>query len=413
MSNVEILDQQQQQPEEVIAESWSWQSLLSPIVIVSIALHGLVLLLPFGGGMGNHTPAKKPPSAPPKQDKIKLTELATGAIPPPNPSTAAKPSVTSAPSPTPATTASAKASPKPSSSSSPSPSPSGSASKSPSPSLSPKAIPSVSPKPSPSNSAKPSNSPSVTPSKSPSATPSNKPSVSPSPSPSASSPSASPVAPFTDLGYPGAVKGSWGIAALANSAVQTPDKASKVKAYYQGNLTSRGYTAAAPTVTGNRTVYEVKKGNETRYLTLLETTKGTVIALGPDRLPDNLEGASTASAEETAFEAGKSQLQSTTKPIESTLADSKLDPAAFYKEPDQGVLHDAIDFLGLAQGQNPEAVGASLKAMFSGFEVAPDNPYGSSMVFKVSKGNFAQYVSLVAAKDGSGTVVAIWRVKPG
>jgi hypothetical protein len=179
-------------------------------------------------------------------------------------------------------------------------------------------------------------------------------------------------------------------------------------------MSQRGYQASPGGDTGNRKVYQVVKDSITKFLTLIKSPKGTVIVLSDGRLPDNLGTTTTASKEELAFEAANTKFQGSARPIEATVIEDKVTiPAAFYADVDNGQPQPAIDgTVKLFAGQTPEVIGGGLGGLFTGFQIIPKEPYGGGAVYQVSQGDFSRFISLVPAKDASGTVVAIWKVSP-
>jgi hypothetical protein len=420
MSNIDFLDSPQE-------EGWTWQQMLSPVVLTSIGLHGLLLLVPIQGSNSSHN---KPPTPPPKEEKVKLTELPTGVLPPPAPASAS-PTASSTPQPTASPTATPTISPTVTAT----PTPSISPSRSPIPNFSPKAIPfdklratpsgspkpSATPKPSdsPKSSAtpKPSDSPksSATPKPSDSPKPSATPKPSDSPQPSATpTPPPSPVAPFTDLRYPNAQPGAFDMKAIARAANQTPDGLDKVSSFFEREFQSRGYKATPDTGNTNRKIYEVTKDGVTKYITLFRNPSGTVIALSDARLPDDLGNTAVASKEELAFEAANAQLQKAARPIEASLIEDKLAaPTAFYADVDNGQAHPAIEgSVKLIAGQPADGIAGSLATTFAGFEITPKSAHGGGNLYQLTQGGFTRFISLIPAKDSSGTVVAVWTISP-
>ncbi len=413
MANLQILDES--------SNSFSWRSLLKPAILISIGLHGLLLLIPLAGV---HEQSAPPIS---KEEKVKLTELPTEVVTT-SPSAAAPSPVTPQPSPS----ASLK-SPEVKSIASPSPTPSPSASKLPQLAISPKSIPTIKPSPSVSPQPKSSKAPVIKPS--PSISPKPLASVKPSPKVSPKAivkplPSATPAAqkspalntPFSDFPkYPNATTGAFDLKAIEKVAQQTPDDLKQVSSFFDNELKGKSYQSNISTNTDNKKVYEVSKGGVTEYLTLIfEGGKGTIIVKSKKPLPDNLGNTEVASAQENAFDAalGRVPFQ------QSDNADEKLpDPKAFhdkYGQDEKGFLEKqvkngidgSIRFIG---GQNPDA---AYSGVFAGslqqgnFQVTPKSSYGGGNLYEVRQGGFARYLNLIPAKDGSGTIVVVWNTPP-
>lgn len=411
MANLQILDDS--------SKSFSWRSLLQPAILVSIGLHGLLLLMPLAGVHQQSAPPI------PKEEKVKLTELPTEEVP-------ASPSpVVGSPTPQPSPSLLVKS---PEVKSIASPSPTASASKSPQLVLSPKPIATIKPSPSVSPQPKASKAPVIKPSPKPLAkkTPIVKPSPKASPKAMVSKPAPSntPVAqkpaaittPFSDFPkYPNATPGAFDIKQIEKGAQQTPDDIKKVSSFYENELKGRSYQSNISTNTDNKKVYEVSKGGVTEYLTLIfEGGKGTVIVKTKKPLPDNLGNIEVASAQENAFDAALGRV-----PFQQTdNADEKLsDPKAFhdkYGQDEKGFLEKqvkngidgSIRFIG---GQNPEAAysGVFASSLQQGnFQVTPKSSYGGGNLYEVRQGGFARYINLIPAKDGSGTIVVVWNTPP-
>lgn len=410
MANLQILDES--------SNSFSWRSLLKPAILISIGLHGLLLLMPLAGV---HEQSASPI---PKEEKVKLTELPTEVVTT-TPSFAAPSSAT----PQPSTLAK---SPEVKSIASSSPSPSPSASKSPQLTISPKPIPTTKPSPNVSPKPKVSKTPTIKPSPgiSPKPLASKLPVVKPSPKASPKATSTTPVAPkppapntpFSDFPkYPNAAPGAFDLKAIEKVAQQTSDDIKQVSSFFENELRGKNYQSNISTNTDNKKVYEISKGGVTEYLTLIfEGGKGTIIVKSKKPLPDNLGNTEVASAQENAFDAalGRVPFQ------QNDSADEKLpDPQAFhdkYGQDEKGFLEKqvkngidgSIRFIG---GQNPEAAYSSLFAgslQQGNFQVAPKNSYGGGNLYEVRQGGFARYLNLIPAKDGSGTIVVVWNIPP-
>ena len=398
MANLQILDE---------SNSFSWRSLLKPAILISIGLHGLLLLMPLAGIHEQSAPPI------PKEEKVKLTELPTEVVTT-SPSVSI-PSPTGG-SPTPQLSPSASAKSPEVKSISPSPTPSPSASKLPQLAISPKPIPTA--KPSPSISPKPLASIKPSPKVSPKATVSKPlPSVTPS---AQKSPTLN--TPFSDFPkYPNAAPGAFDLKAIEKVAQQTPDDLKQVSSFFDSELKGKSYQSNISTNTANKKVYEISKGGVTEYLTLIfESGKGTVIVKSKKPLPDNLGNTEVASAQENAFDAalGRVPFQ------QNDSADEKLpDPNAFhdkYGQDEKGFLEKqvkngidgSIRFIG---GQAPDA---AYSGVFAGslqqgnFQVTPKNSYGGGNLYEVRQGGFARYLNLIPAKDGSGTIVVVWNTPP-
>jgi hypothetical protein len=202
--------------------------------------------------------------------------------------------------------------------------------------------------------------------------------------------------------------------AIARAANQTPDGLDKVSSFFEREFQSRGYKATPDTGNTNRKIYEVTKDGVTKYITLFRNPSGTVIALSDARLPDDLGNTAVASKEELAFEAANAQLQKAARPIEASLIEDKLAaPTAFYADVDNGQAHPAIEgSVKLIAGQPADGIAGSLATTFAGFEITPKSAHGGGNLYQLTQGSFTRFISLIPAKDSSGTVVAVWTISP-
>ncbi len=401
MANLQILDES--------SNSFSWRSLLKPAILISIGLHGLLLIMPLAGVHQQSAPPI------PKEEKVKLTELPTEVVTT-NPSSAT-------PQPSPSALAQ---SPEVKSIDR------SSASKSPQLTISPKPIPTTKPSPNASPRPKVSKTPTIKPSPriSPKPLASRLAVVKPSPKASPKATSTTPVAPkppapntpFSDFPkYPNAASGAFDLKAIEKVAQQTPDDLKQVSSFFDSELKGRSYQSSVSTNTDNKKVYEVSKGGVTEYLTLIfESGKGTIIVKSKKPLPDNLGNTEVASAQENAFDAalGRVPFQ------QNDSADEKLpDPKAFhdkYGQDEKGFLEkqvkNGIDgSIRFISGQNP---GTAYTGIFAGslqqgnFQVTPKSNYGGGNLYEIRQGGFARYLNLIPAKDGSGTIVVVWNTPP-
>lgn len=214
--------------------------------------------------------------------------------------------------------------------------------------------------------------------------------------------------------YPGARSGCFG----KSSCRQTTTELAQVAAHFKQQLPAKKYTASPVTNEANRKIYQVSKAGKTLYLNLFADAKGAVYVLSPDPLPslDALKKAlevpaelytaigrlNASGADDTSF------IQSSffyTKASSEDEKGSVLPPEPF----------PAVDGTPqLVAGKTPDQVYSSLKPQLQSgnIKVAPAKPYGLGDLYKLQKGTFTGYLSLVPSKDRKGTIIVVWTQSP-
>lgn len=395
MNNVEILDGASQTP--------FWQNLLQPAVLFSLGAHGLFLIAPMTG-------ETTPPPQIKKEDKVKLTELPTGAAVE-TPSKSSTPALT--PSTPPVANPTASNPEKSASTVPPTAKP---------PAPTPKPVGIIAPKPV----TIPTPKIAVAPTPKPVAIPTPKMAVAPTPKitvatiPKSATPPAPPkITPFADLPkYPGATVGAFEIKALAKTSQQTPDSIAQVSGFFEREMTSLGYQPNKSINTDNKQAYQITKNGIVKFVTLIQIPgKGTVIAISDKPLPDNLGNLEVSSAQQNAFDSILSKIAG-----EAAEDDMFASPSSFVTQKDdkgfdiRNVKQGISGSFKLIKGQDPAAVYSSsfesnLKA--AGFITTSQSAYGGGNVFEVKSGPFTRYLNLVPAKDNSGTILVVWEKIPG
>lgn len=155
-----------------------------------------------------------------------------------------------------------------------------------------------------------------------------------------------------------------------------------------------------------RKVYELKKGNDTRFLNVLSADLGATIYLitpQPIRLSD-LQNS-------TAL---KSELKSTLDQLASMAANPTqfAQPEAFYTNALPRPETDGQ--LRLVKGNPPEQLFSTLSSQLQAqnFQLTAAGGYGGGLLYEVNKGAFTAYLNLVPTIDHTGTVVVLWSALP-
>lgn len=349
-----------------------FQTLIRPMLLTSLVLHGLLLLMPL---------PEETKSTPKKERSVKVTQLTLPASKPP---TSTKPkTLTTRPKVTPRTSRPVQpisrrqpiiqgVKPKPV--------------------QTPPQPRQVAPVPSPSPTTSPAKSPNVEPTNLANATD-------------------TPLAEFPH--FLGAKPGCLEVP----SCFQTANDLEKVAAHFEKELPAKGFTTSVNVDEPGRKVYEVSRSDfSTQYLSLIDTKDGTiyVIADAPRSL-DELKQAVVVPEE----------FYSVLAEIGEELEDETqfADPSQFYsklssQEPDgsliPGQLREEIQAQKLVLGQTPDAVYDSiLPSLQSVFDVSESGSYGDGNLYALKKDSFTGYLNLVPTKDNSGTIVVLWTEKPG
>lgn len=211
--------------------------------------------------------------------------------------------------------------------------------------------------------------------------------------------------------FPGAKAGCLEV----ESCFQTGNPIDKVAAYFTKELPARGFASAENISEPGRKVYEVMRSDfPTQYLSLIETGQGTiyVLAEGPRTLED-LKNAAVVPPEfytilaEVGEEVDESQFAN---PQQFYTQLSRPDKDGSLLLPEE---RTEIEGMKLIPGQAPDAAYASiLPNLQSIFEVSESGGYGGGSLYKLKKGSFTGYLNLVPSKDGTGTVIVLWTEPP-
>lgn len=333
------------------------RSLIRPMLLASLALHGLLFLTPI--------PEEKPKSVP-KEKSVKVTQL---ALPPSSPA----------------------------------------ATKTPVPKATPKITPLTSRPVQPVIRRQPAIQAVTRPVQAPL---SPKP-VTPTPSPTASPPANAntPLAEFPH--FPGAKPGCLEVP----SCFQTGNDLDKVAVHFEKELPAKGFTAPVNVdEPGGRKVYEVSRSDfSTQYLSLIYTKDGTIYVLADaPRSLDELKQAVVVPEEFYSIlaEVGE-ELEDESQFADPSLFYSKLSSS----DPDGSLIpaesREEIQGKKLVAGQPPNAVYTNLSpSLQSIFEVSESENYGGGLLYTLKKDKFTGYLNLVPTKDNSGTIVVLWTEKP-
>jgi len=368
------------------------QPWVRPMLLASIALHGLLLAIPM--------PPEPKPEAPEKElEKVKITQIPTTPAAP-------RPSVGPSPKPTPRATPQIRQSPRPN----------------PIPIRRPSTIPPITqaraiPRPQPQPTPQLIPSPTAVQQTPPSPAP--EPTVSPT-STSAPAPEQSPNSevqnPFADFPFPGnAQLGSLGLLSgeTDKSARNTTDGIEQVVSFYDSQLPSRKFTSAPITNESNLKVFEVAKdGGERQYLHLISKEGKTVIVLASQQITDlnALKDAEARSPEEIAFYDIVKQLEN-----DENLALAAVEPGDITKFPEPDKFSDTnkfelrsktVSFKPMSPQELFTEVEASLTA--NGFtQISQEGNYGGANVltYKVTQGSFSRYVYFVPTSDNRTVII--------
>lgn len=349
------------------------QVLIRPMLLTSVALHGLLLLMPM--------PEEKA-KIPKKEKTVKVTQL---ALPPSKPaaSTAPKTLIATKPKVTPLTSRPVQPvvrrqpliqAVKPKLVQTP---------------LPPRQVTAT---PSPSATASPAVSPNVEPTTPP------------------SDATNTPLAEFPH--FPGAKPGCLEVP----SCFQTANDLAKVADHFTKELPAKGFTAPEDINEAERKVYQVSRSDfPPQYLSLISTKDGTIYVLADQpRSLDELKNAVdvppefyTILAEVGEELEDESQFSEPTQfytKLSSQDSDASLIPAQLRPE---------IQATKLIADQTPDAVYATmLSSLQSIFEVSESGSYGGGTLYTLKKGSFSGYLNLVPTKDNSGTIVVLWTESP-
>ncbi|NEQ24375.1 MAG: hypothetical protein F6K28_35715 [Microcoleus sp. SIO2G3] len=362
------------------------QPWVRPMLIASIALHGLLLAVPM--------PSKPKPEAPKKEpEKVKITQI---PVTPPAP----KPTVRPSPRPSPLVRQSPR--PKPTPIRRPSTIP---------PITQARTIPRPQPQPSPQQ------TPQQTPSPTAQQTPPPTPEQTPSPAPE-QSPNSEVQNPFADFPFPNNAEiGSLGLLSgeTDKSARNTADDIDQVVSFYNSQLPPKKFTASSVTDEPELKVYQVnKEGGDSQFLHLISKEGKTVIVLASQPIPKedlkSLKDAEARTPEEIAFYDIIKQLENN-----EDLALAAVEPGDITKfpEPDKFNNTNKFEFRSKTvpfKPMSPQELFAEVEASLTanGFtQISQEGNYGGANVltYKVTQGSFSRYLYFVPTSDNRTVII--------
>lgn len=181
----------------------------------------------------------------------------------------------------------------------------------------------------------------------------------------------------------------------------------EISKYYNQILPIKGYTISPPSATDNDTElknFQVSKGNVSRYLNLISQGENTIIFLSEKKLSRaDLSNLEVETAQQREFKDILRQTIAVASPKELTsdiknrLADGKYTT------------------LGIFSGKTPEQLAPNLSQALSdkGFEVSQPKNWGSgALLLGAKKNNFTGYVHLIPTEGSPGTAIIIYDKLP-
>ena len=249
----------------------------------------------------------------------------------------------------------------------------------------------------------------------PSVQPSTVSSATTTPSPTPSNSPSNPNDPFADFPhYQPSTAGCFG----KPSCYETNVALDRLANYFDKQLPVK-YGVKSEFNEPNRRVYQLSKGGVTKYLNLLliDQQQGAVYVLADQALtPDQLKGAVeippglvTALGQVSDDKAEESDF-SDTGPFFTKLSHQEQDGTLLPPEFRPGIEGDPK----LVSGQTPQILApvltANLKGVFD--EITPAQDYGKGLVYKMMKGSATFYLNLVPTQDGKSTIVVLWTSLP-
>ncbi len=249
----------------------------------------------------------------------------------------------------------------------------------------------------------------------PSVRPSTVSSATTAPSPTPSNSPSNPNNPFADFPhYQPSTPGCFNLP----SCYQTNVALDGLAAYFDKQLPVK-YAVKPGVSEPNRKVYQLSKGGVTKYLNLIliDQQQGTAYVLAdqamtpdqlkkavepPPELYDILSKVSDDKAEESDF--------ADTRSFFTQLTHQDKDGSVLPPDYRPGIEGDPK----LVTGQTPQAVATALTANLQSVfdKVTPAQDYGGGPVYQMTKGNFTAYLNLVPTQDGKSTIVVLWTSPP-
>lgn len=240
------------------------------------------------------------------------------------------------------------------------------------------------------------------------------------PAPAASTPP-TPSNPFDSFPFPkNAQLGSVGLLSGDNdkSARNTAEGLNAVVSFYNTELPAKKFTPTPLTNEADLKVYQVsKEGSAPQFLHLISKDGKTVILLASQQVTDlkSLKDAGTRSAEEIAF------YDNVLTPIEKddNLVLNSVDPSDIAKIPEAAKFNDLNKFRPLVKTGNlapksPDELAAIYANQLNqqGFtQIAKEAAYGGAIVYKITQGTFKAYLYFVAIQ-GNYTIALLSKDSP-
>lgn len=358
------------------------QGLIRPMLLMSLALHGLLLFLPTSSEPKSQIPAEKPP----KQEAVKITQLPTPAKSVAKPPTKAPPAIRQPVRPPAALV------------------------------IRQRTIP-----PLPQKTAQPVQKTNTPP-------PASAPPITPSSGDQASNPTSESTAalndPFANFPkYPNTQAGSFGLlkGEADKNSQQTPDALDDVVKFFEKELQTEGFEyEAQPDVEGEGKkikYYQVSKGNsKPQFLHLIGTEgSGTVIFLAPQALGiGDLENLEIETQESRLFGDALTQIDDELVLVAEF---NYADTAAFNSPPENVQFEEkgtAYFDAPTAKVKTFEELDSFLKTQLeaSSFTVSQVGEYGGGPLYQIKSGTFTGYLNLAPTLDNRGFVLIKWNGSP-
>ena len=372
---------------------------IRPMLLASLALHGLLLVIPTSSQEKPKAPTKKEP------EKVKITQLPTTPKPPAQtPIAAVKPSpLVAQAKPSPVIPKPIVAQPNPIRP----------------PAITPPIPPIARSKPQPiSTPPAPTPVPEATSTPLTPATPAPEASTTPTPVAAATP---TPSNPFESFPFPKTAQiGSLGLLSGDNdkSARNTAEALDAVVSFYNTELPAKKFTPTPVTNEADLKVYQVStEGSAPQFLHLISKEGKTVILLASQQVSDlkSLKDAGTRSAEEIAF------YDNVLMPIEKddNLVLNSVEPNDIAKIPEAAKFADLNKFRPLVKTGNlapksPDELAAIYANQLNqqGFtQISKEAAYGGALVYKVTQGQFKAYLYFVPIQ-GNFTMALLSKDSP-
>jgi hypothetical protein len=224
--------------------------------------------------------------------------------------------------------------------------------------------------------------------------------------------------PFADFPrYPKAIPGSGGVlsAAADGAAMQTPDDINNVINFFQTEAPKKKFDIQPVSDQGEVKIFQVSKdGSAPQYLHLIKKSNGTVILLAPQKLSiDDLKNSKVSVEAPEARELDTLLADGLSAQISLIGIEDLPDPSKFTSDVDgfKAEVGDAYrpDGSPISAAEFADLLNGLISN--SGFTLAPDGSYGGGSLYEVKKNSYTGYVSVVPTADGSAAVYT-WTKKP-